>query len=70
MTVKNDYFQFVVSKGRISGFINFLMNQGLSDSICKSNDLGGAKVYYLDIFTKKNHKEIQDTLNRYQPDFL
>lgn len=65
-----NFFQFVVAKPRRNGFIHFLMNQGLSECINHTHDLGGVIVYYLDIFTKKNYKEIKDILNRYQPDFL
>ena len=68
--VKQDFFQFVVSKDRRSGFIHFIMNQGLSECIHNTHDLGGVIVYYLDIFTKKNHKYIRNILNKYQPDFL
>lgn len=64
------FFQFVVNTSRLEGFSHFLTNLGLKDCIKKTDVLGGVIVYYFDIFDRNDFKELKDTLNRYQLDFL
>ena len=65
-----NFFQFVVKKDRSYGFDHLLSNLKITGVVKERIDKGGAYVYLLDIYSLPNRKELRESLNKAQRDFI